>query len=367
MGKRKSVATVVVDDSPSEQSSQSANTPAGKHFQVFERVTVRRSMLIRHEQNPRSIDPHAYKKLRDFIKRNKLIGSVQVNRRLTANGFSPSQNNQLVIIGGNQRTRAMDEITGYCKSPGDAPNLAHDYDVPADIIEVSPAKEAEILIALNNVGLQGTFDYDVLSELISSTPDLNPLDTGFDRTELAAFLDSGILEQLMGAPAAAQARVEAPILDQIAEIAATGREQDRADRAEKAGRNLVVPTPSAGHLAGAANADPGEFSEDGEGESDANGAGGEAAEQGRPQDIDGMKQRRKDYQQSINSDTNSAGFMIVLVGDSDNEVEQLLVRLNMPLGQDFYPLSMFLERVSEFGLPSASSVEGSNGGKDLWE
>lgn len=308
-------ATALLGDPPPNP----APVKKSRKFQAFTRMLAKRSSLSFPENNPRSIDPHAFKKLREFVKREGLLGSLIVNRRTEANGWAPVHVGRLVIVGGNQRTRAMDEISSYAP-PTPAGPAENDYEIPIDVIEVPQAREAEIIVALNNVGLQGTYDWDALAELMQ-TPGVNPLATGFDRVELATFMDEGALEQLLGPAAARQAAAEAPILDELAAIAEVGREQDRADRQAANAQESSVADP----------ANPSEPTE-------AEAAGEQSA-------VDGMKERRAQYQETINRDTNAANFMIVLVGDSDAECREFLTRLNLPPGQEFYSLAAVKERM----------------------
>jgi hypothetical protein len=298
-------------------SPASPGTPrAPRRFQAFERLVVKRSTLHPHPNNPRTIDPHAFKKLRDFLKRRKLLSALQVNRRRASNGFDLSIDGQLCVIGGHQRLRAMDEIQGYDPSTLET-RTTTDYDVPIDVTELSPAQESEAIVALNNPGLQGSWDYQLLSDLLTQ-PGVDPLSTGFDRAELAAFIDEGVLDELIGPAAGAQARADAPVLEQFDAIAEAGREADAANRAAKATVQVTasIPQPDAAL----------------------------APEQQRQAEIDGMKERRQEYRESVNADMNAAGFMIHLVGDNDQQIQNVLAQLGLPAGEDFFPLADFMSR-----------------------
>jgi hypothetical protein len=283
-----------------------------RKFQAFERMIVRRSALRLHETNPRTIDPHAFRKLREFLRKRKLLGALQVNRRRAANGFDQSQDGQLVVIGGHQRIKAMDDISGF----PDAENS--DYEVPIDVAELTPAQERETLVALNNPGLQGAWDWDMLSEVLTA-PGVDPLATGFDRAELASFIDAGILDQIIGGGASAQVAAETPILADISAIAETGRAADAADRAARATVQTTVSIPQSSPDAAL------------------------AAQQAA---VDGMKARRQEYQQSVNADTNTANFMIALFADTEDEKVNLLTHLGLDPGQDFFSLSQFMEHLA---------------------
>jgi hypothetical protein len=301
----------LIGDAPAAPPKPKAPKIARK-FQAFERAVAKRAALAFHEQNPRTIDPHAAKKLKEFLKKNGLLQALIVNRRLAANGFPPEQDGRLVLVGGHQRARAMDSIVGFPQAEGS------DYDVPIDIIEVNSAKECEILVALNNVGMQGEWDYDILADVLT-TPGVDAMAVGFDRADLASILDEGVLDQIIGPAAGAQARAEAPILESLEQISAAGKEADavtreatKRDAAEYAAANPAAPIDPAA---------------------------------AREAEVEAMRARRKEYKQNVNSTENEAKFYILLVGQSEMDVARLLTKLGMSPNEDTYPMRDFIERV----------------------
>ena len=59
-----------------------------------------------------------------------------------ANGFAASQEGQLVIVGGHQRCKAMDDLRKY-----DPTTHENDYQIPIDLLCISPAREMELLVS----------------------------------------------------------------------------------------------------------------------------------------------------------------------------------------------------------------------------
>lgn len=333
MAKKKSAKAAPESAAPSQPQAP----PDVKSFQAFERMTAMRSQLATHETNPRSIDQHAFKKLKDYLKKNKLLNALVVNRRSSANGFPEAEEGRLVIIGGHQRTRAMDSLAGFDPS---APTPEHDYQVPIDVVSVGPGREKEILVALNNQSLQGTYDLDMLADLLTD-PAVDPFATGFDRAELGTLLDAGVLEQIMGAPVAAQAAAEAPIVDALNEIAEVSKAAQRPQPQADTGSPAVIPQPAAGQPISATT-------------------GQQVAERLDPNSVEAMKQRRQDYREGVNSEQNQAGFFMVLVADRDEDITKFTSHLGLPPDQTYYPLRAFLERIGyrfDFG-DAAEPAEG---------
>lgn len=296
-------------------------------------MTAMRSQLATHESNPRTIDQHAYKKLKEYLKKNRLLNALVVNRRSAANGFPPEQEGRLVIIGGHQRTRAMDELIGF--NP-DAPTPETDYEVPIDVVCVGPGREKEILVALNNPSLQGTYDLDMLAEILSD-PEVDPFQTGYDRAELATILDVGVVEQIMGGAIAQQITAEAPIVDAMNDIAAVSKQAQQAQRA-------ADPAPGAHPAAGSPIAHPvaGSPAAVTAAEAAAPAAGSDRLD---PNSVEALRLRRQVYQAGVNTSENQASFYVVLVADRDEDIVSLLTHLKLPEDQRYYPLRDFLSRI----------------------
>lgn len=113
-------------------------------------MTIHRSKIIRAQYNPKSIDAHAAKRLKESIKKNTLVDPLVWNKR---NG---------VLVGGHQRLDALDALEGTL-----------DYHLTVSAIDVDEKKEKEINVTLSNVALMGSFDQAALAALLESTPDLD--------------------------------------------------------------------------------------------------------------------------------------------------------------------------------------------------
>jgi hypothetical protein len=298
---------------PAEQSA--------RRFQRFERAVTKRSALSFPENNPRNIDKHAFKKLKEGLKTYGLLNSLVINRRREANGFSADQEGQLIIIGGNQRARAMDDISGY----PDKENS--DYEVPIDLLEVGPGKEREIIVVLNNQSLQGSWDYDLLAELLAS-PEVEVKNVGFDRAELAMMFDEGVLDSLLGETSTRQSAAETPVVEMLEAYNEAGREAVRDARAAASTENVDAAST------------PGDDTSTPDPEA--------PAAKADPNSREAMIERRHAYQEK-SRDANEANYMAVLVADTDAELAAFLHKLQLS-GEpsNCIPLRKFLDRMSDY-------------------
>ena len=87
------------------------------------------------------------------------------------------------LVGGHQRLSVLDELEGN-----------QDYELTVDVVSMSPARETEANVFLNNPDAQGTYDLEKLAILFNEG-DLTPegagwspleLDTIFEGTDLLA-------------------------------------------------------------------------------------------------------------------------------------------------------------------------------------
>ncbi len=316
MGKKKAA--------PSTESGES--TPPAlqkpKTFQAFERMTAMRSQLRPHEANPRTIDSSALKKLREALRKVGLVTSLIVNRRDVTNGHPPAHQGQLVIIGGHQRCRAMDELRSY-----DPATNENDYQIPIDVLSVSPAKERELIVFLNNTSAQGAWDYSLLGDLLTS-PDVDPLATGFDRLELSQILDAGIIEQLFPGTSP-QAAAEAPILDAIAQVAADSKAYQDARKPTPAG---IAPPSSPGlHETTQSPADaPAPQGTPALGDDDIN-------------SVPNIKGRRYDFRDKT-AEAGSSSHILTLVANSGDELDNFLIMIGLT-NEAFIDLSRFITAI----------------------
>jgi hypothetical protein len=302
--------------------SSKAGTPKRESWKLqgYQPVTLKRSTLNFHEQNPRFIDSHAFRKLRDSLKRNRLVEPVVVNRRLAANGFPEEQDGMLVIVGGHQRTKAADSLMSY-------PEKAEDYEVPGALIEVPPGREKEILVSLNNPGLQGQWDASILEDLLGSEG-IDIANTGFERADLAHILDDGMLDGLFGEAGTAQAKMDAPIVDQLNDIHATARQFEKDVKAAAAADPEASPSP----------AGPAEAPE---------GPPEPRTEKNDPELMrEGMIQRRREYveRQAAN---NATQFLLVFVAETEEQLGRFLYDAGLP-DENYMSLGVLAEKL---GVP----------------
>lgn len=124
---------------------------------------VPRSKIKLAEYNPRSMDASNRDKLRDGLQEFGLVESLVWNER-TGN-----------LVGGHQRMVVLD-----------GENKHKDYSVPVTVVDLDPARERALNVALNNPSLQGDWDYDklklVLVEIQTAEIDIEL--TGFDEMEI---------------------------------------------------------------------------------------------------------------------------------------------------------------------------------------
>ncbi len=128
---------------------------------------LHRSRLKFADYNPRTIDPYALKGLRDSLKRYGMVQPPVWNSR--------SGN----VVGGHQRLRAWDDLRG-----------GTDYELTVYVVDLDDKAERALNVALNNPAIEGVYDLDrlsaVLSEIVGEGPTDNLFATGFDVTSLEA-------------------------------------------------------------------------------------------------------------------------------------------------------------------------------------
>jgi hypothetical protein len=123
---------------------------------------VHRSRLNPAHYNPRTIDVHSRKKLKDTIRRGGLVENLVWNKRTGR------------LVGGHQRLSILDEL-----------EEGADYALEVCVVDVDEKTEKTLNIALNNPGMQGDWNTDVLAALV---PELDVDMTGFDRLDLESLL-----------------------------------------------------------------------------------------------------------------------------------------------------------------------------------
>jgi len=313
--------------------TETPKAPRSRDFQSAKIAVIKRSALTPHEKNPRTIESSSLSRLKKFIQKTGVIGTIEVNRRLAENGFPKSQDDRYVIVGGHQRVKAMDSLAGFPDREGS------DYELHIAIIEVSPSREVEIVTGLNAPGMQGSWDADMLAELLS-TPGVQPLDAGFDRVELGFLFDAGQLAELLGEkpdPAfAAQAAAEAPVISALEDIAAIGKPlQPRGNSVSEPGDDDTEPG-------------------DGDGDDDQEAADPDSAgptDPAAPHDYtDELRARKHDFKDE-RADQRDSLFMFTLVANSSKILRQFQQRIGVEPGTDMIDLESFCEKAG-IALPA---------------
>jgi ParB-like chromosome segregation protein Spo0J len=135
-----------------------------RKFRPADVKTVKRSTLTPAPYNPRTLDKHARKKLRESLERFGQAETLVWNSR-TGN-----------LVGGHQRLSVMDE---HFKYPD------NDYDVSISALDLTDDEEKALNIALNNPDVQGSYDLDALAKLYDSISAEAVDWTGWDSAEWA--------------------------------------------------------------------------------------------------------------------------------------------------------------------------------------
>jgi ParB-like chromosome segregation protein Spo0J len=133
-------------------------------LQKFDTAEISRSAIQAAPYNPRQIDAHAAKKLRNNIQKTGLLAPILVNKR-TGN-----------VVSGHQRLAALDALEG-------SPN----YKLVVNYCDLTAKQEREQNIFMNNEAAMGSWDLDALDEMIRSTNiDINL--AGFEDADLQLLL-----------------------------------------------------------------------------------------------------------------------------------------------------------------------------------
>lgn len=165
MTTRRSKQPSPTSEQPASATNSSATGPAKHPLQSFRVETLHRETLKPWEGNPRTIDRHARKKLRESVKKG-LVEPLVWNRR-TGN-----------LVSGHQRLSILDEDFG-----------GTDYTLDVSAIDVSEADERTLNVRLNNTALTGSYDFGALQAMLAdaSVP-IDPKDFAFDALDLAELM-----------------------------------------------------------------------------------------------------------------------------------------------------------------------------------
>lgn len=198
---------------PTSFASDGSDTPVHRS-QVYIPADVPRWELKNATYNPRFIDPYAKQQLEDEIRRG-LVQPPTWNKR-TGN-----------IVGGHQRTDALDAIMGPCTAcKGKKCERCHQlgvepYKISVSVIDVDEAEERRLNIVLNNTAIQGQYDPAKLSGLIEEYHAMVPdVDVGaamhFNPIELQSI---GVSETTLGLFQETQEALDAAKeIDEVAQI-----------------------------------------------------------------------------------------------------------------------------------------------------
>lgn len=129
-----------------------------------EQRTVKRSEIRFAAYNPRTISDEARKKLKKNLQTVGLLGGVVWNMR-TGN-----------LVSGHQKVSIMDAVNRY-----DAETGANDYEFRVEVVDFDDKTEKEQNLFMNNRAVQGTYDDDMLRELLQGIDYTN---AGFDDTDM---------------------------------------------------------------------------------------------------------------------------------------------------------------------------------------
>lgn len=129
-----------------------------------EQRTVKRSEINFASYNPRTISDEARKKLKKNLQTVGLLGGVVWNIR--------SGN----LVSGHQKVSIMDAVNRY-----DAETGANDYEFRVEVVDFDDKTEKEQNLFMNNRAVQGTYDDDMLRELLQGIDYTN---AGFNDTDM---------------------------------------------------------------------------------------------------------------------------------------------------------------------------------------
>lgn len=129
-----------------------------------EQRTVKRSEINFASYNPRTISEEARKNLKKNLQTVGLLGGVVWNMR--------SGN----LVSGHQKVSIMDAVNRY-----DAETGANDYEFRVEVVDFDDKTEKEQNLFMNNRAVQGTYDDDMLRELLQGIDYTN---AGFDNTDM---------------------------------------------------------------------------------------------------------------------------------------------------------------------------------------
>lgn len=182
--------------------------------QKFVIVRMHRRDIKEAKYNPRQIDDHARKKLRDNLKAMGLLDPLVFNKRTGK------------LVSGHQRLGILDALS----------KTGEDYSLDFAVVDLSEKEEKQQNVFFNNPSAQGTYDPDAIGRMIAD----NQIDyklSGFDNMDVQLLLEGTGYEVTMFDDDKAPRSVQDD-LDQLEEIQRMKRE-----RKEHRGRDQEANDP----------------------------------------------------------------------------------------------------------------------------
>lgn len=130
-----------------------------------EQITIKRSQINFAAYNPRVISDDARKKLKKNLQTVGLLGGVIWNKQ-TGN-----------LVSGHQKVGIMDAVNRYNPETGD-----NDYEFRVELVDFDEKTEKEQNLFMNNKAAQGTYDDDMLRDMLTSGIDYSA--AGFEEIDL---------------------------------------------------------------------------------------------------------------------------------------------------------------------------------------
>lgn len=169
--------------------------------QKFKIKRIHRREIKTAPYNPRQIDDHARKKLKENLKTMGLLDALVINER-TGN-----------LVSGHQRLDILDTLS----KTGD------DYYLDFAVVDLDPREEKQQNIFFNNTSAQGTYDADAIGRMLAND-EVDYREAGFDDMDLQVLLEGTEYQVTMFDDSAAPKSVQDD-LDQIDEIQRMRRER----------------------------------------------------------------------------------------------------------------------------------------------
>ena len=255
-------------------------------YQKSEPLTINRADLRNAPYNPRKISREAAQRLKSLLKDHGYVGGIVYNRQTGH------------IVAGHRRIEQLDQLEG-----------STDYQIRVDAIDVDIHEEMELNVALNNPSCQGSWDIDLLGEVIG---ELDGAGRSIDRTGMS----KNDLFELFGdivlaGEAAGQRDAESEILDTIDEIKVDGSEARSIRDAEKREEKRV---------------------REAEAEAEA-----EPEPEGEPEEGYDFAGRREEYTQSVQDDED-ADIMITLTFNNNRQRQAFQEHFGLDIHERYFDI-----------------------------